>query len=388
VNARPVSRLEAILAIAMPLAFLAVAAMWAWPFVDDLPREGQQGDDWHFYKRLATSIVNGGLTIPAIDTYTLLPHGFLYNYFVAGVFAVFGINTSYVYVIQAALVGLAASLLWVAARRDTTAWGGAVLLLVVGGTLYLDFVTRLSFRLLSENLFLVMAAACLAALVAAERRRSLALSATAGALLGLAILSRTSALASALGLILVGAAAVGVRRGTTPAEVRLTPDATPAEVPLKADAPLVAVFVAGFAVAMCLLPLREYAAIGRPNFDLITHTQDWVQPPEGLAPKVDYYGRRLLFALGATDFVNPDYRPRPHWALIWLGVMGYLATRVWWRQWPTLLETCILVMLPLYLGPVWLFAGIDNYGGRMVAMAMPFAAVLAARFAGDVRERL
>lgn len=316
------------------------------------------------------------MTIPAIDTYTLLPHGFLYNYFVAGIFAVFGINTSYVYVIQAALVGVAASLLWVAARRETTAWGGTVLLLAVGGTLYLDFVTRLSFRLLSENLFLVLAAACLAVLVAAERRRSLALSATAGALLGLAILSRTSALASALGLILVGAAAGVARRLARPPKVRLKPDAT-----------LVATFAAGFALAMCLLPLREYAAIGRPNFDLITHTQDWVQPPEGLAPKVDYYGRRLLFAMGATDFVNPDYRPRPHWTLIWVGVMGYLATRLWWRRWPTLLETCILVMVPLYLGPVWLFAGIDNYGGRMVAMAMPFAAVLAARFAGDVRAR-
>ena len=316
------------------------------------------------------------MTIPAIDTYTLLPHGFLYNYFVAGIFAVFGINTSYVYVIQAALVGVAASLLWVAARRETTAWGGTVLLLAVGGTLYLDFVTRLSFRLLSENLFLVLAAACLAVLVAAERRRSLALSATAGALLGLAILSRTSALASALGLILVGAAAGVARRLARPPKVRLKP-----------DPPLVAKFAAGFALAMCLLPLREYAAIGRPNFDLITHTQDWVQPPEGLAPKVDYYGRRLLFAMGATDFVNPDYRPRPHWTLIWVGVMGYLATRLWWRRWPTLLETCILVMVPLYLGPVWLFAGIDNYGGRMVAMAMPFAAVLAARFAGDVRAR-
>jgi hypothetical protein len=133
---------------------------------------------------------------------------------------------------------------------------------------------------------------------------------------------------------------------------------------------------------------REWAAIGRPNFELITRTQDWVQPPDGMGARADYYGRRVLFMLGATGFVNPDYRMRPHWMLIWAGVAGYAVSRIRAREWPTLVEAAVIVWLPLYLGPVLLFAGIDNYGGRMVATVMPFAAILAGRFIGDLRLAL
>jgi hypothetical protein len=46
---------------------------------------------------------------------------------------------------------------------------------------------------------------------------------------------------------------------------------------------------------------------------------------------------------------------------------------------PDLVESSLLVFLPCYLGAVILVATIDNYGGRMVAAAIPFALVLAAR---------
>lgn len=357
-------RLEAALASAIPLVFLAVALIRVWPFADDVPFDGPQGDDWYFYKTLAASIVQGGLTMPGIESYVLVPHGFLYNYFVAAVFAVCGINTAYVYVAQAFLVGAACSLLWMAVRRQVTPSGGLLTLALTGIVVYLDFVRGLAFRLLSESLFVCLLAACLAALKSADDRRSRRRAAGAGALLGLAVLSRTSAVVAALGILAgYSAAALRTRRDRLP---------------------LAALLVFGFTVAMSLLPLREYAATGRPNLDLITNAGDWVRPPEGLAAMADYYGRRVLFMLGVPELVYPDYRPRPHWLLIWLGAAGYLRALVRLRRRPDTVEQAVLLFLPLYLGPVLLVAGIENYGGRMVAAAMPFAAVLAARFVGDV----
>ena len=368
-GAAPVGRVETALALAIPAVFFAIAVIKAWPFVDDVPLDGPQGDDWYFYKTVATSIVRDGLSVPTLGTYTLLPHGFLYNYFVAGVFSVFGVNAAFVYVIQAALVGASVSLLWLAARGGWSRAGGIAFLLLASVTLYVDFVQRLSFRLLSENLFLFLAAAFVLALAKADEHRSHAGALGAGALLGLAVLSRTSVLGWALGVVLGGAAVTLVRR---------RPPFT-----------MAAALAAGFVLAMCLLPLREYAAIGRANFDLITHTQDWVPAPVGLAARAEYYGSRVLFTLGATEFVNPDYRPRPHWMLIWAGAAGYLAARVWWRweRWPGAAEACVLAFIPLYLGPVLLVSGIDSYGGRMVAVAMPLAAVLIGALITEVGER-
>lgn len=357
-------RADTALALAIPLGFLLIAVARAWPFTDDVPFEGPQGDDWYFYKKLATSIVEGGLTMPGIESYVLVPHGFLYNYFVAAVFAVFGTATSYVYVVQTLLAGLACSLLWMAVRRRLTPAGGVATLVLTGVVVYVDFVRGLAFRLLSESLFLFLMAAFLAALGSADDRRSRARVFAAGVLLGLAVLSRTSTIVAGLG-ILAGYLAAALWR---PRERAAT----------------TALLVAGFVLAMGLLPLREYAATGRANVDLITNTGDWVRPPAGLAAMADYYARRAVFALGVPEFVLPDYRPRPHWLLMWLGVAGYLIALVRKRRWPDAVERCVLLFLPLYLGPVLLVAGIENYGGRMVAVAMPFAAVLAARFAGDV----
>ena len=350
-------------AIVVPLLFTAIVAWRVWPFVDDVPLQG--GDDWNFYKRLALTIVDGGLSIPGFHSYRLVPHGFLYNYFVAGVFAIFGANSAFVYVAQALLTGVAVSILWLIARASAPMTAAAALLLC-GATVFLDFTNRLNLRLLSENLFVFLAAGALWLIAVAVRRGQVPLAAGAGALLGLAVLSRTSVIAWAIGIALLGAWAA-VRGRIRPA--------------------MWIAFVLAFAIAMCLLPLREWVAVGYPNFDAITHSGDWIRPPADVLQWPAYYGRRLLFILGATSFLEPEYRLRPHWMLIWIGVAAYVITRIKWRVSPTAPEAAILLLLPLYLGPVWLVAGVGNYGGRMIATAMPFFALVAARWAGDYIQR-
>jgi hypothetical protein len=354
-------RIEFTAAMALPILFLIIGIARATPFVDDVPLEVPQRDDWFFYKQLAVSILDGGLSMPAIGSYVVLPHGFLYPYFLALVFAVTGVNAAYVYVIQSLLAGVSAVVLWRLVRRADAALVGIAFLIVEGTALYLDFVRRLAFKLLSENLFLILFAVFLLALARAWERRSEGGAALAGALLGLTVLSRTSISASAIGIIIL---------------VFLYRDAN-GRAPLR----FAMIFAASFAVAMLLLPLREYAAIGRPNFDLILNHSDWVPAPDGLPARAEYYARRLLFSFGFTGFVVQDFRFRPHWLLAWSGVAAYLFTRVRWRLAPTLIEAALLIFLPLYMGAVIAVATVDNYGGRMVAAAIPFALVLAGRAA-------
>lgn len=356
---RNLQRLELALAASLPILFLLIAVARAWPFVDDVPFDGPQGDDWFFYKKLAASIVSGGLSIPAIGSYVLVPHGFLYPYFLAGVFSIFGDNASIAYVVQATVVGISGVVLWSLVRRRMEPPTGIVFLVAIGAVLYLDFVRRISFKLLSENLFLFLFAIFLFVFARAYARRSNAGAALAGVLLGLTVLSRTSIAASALGIVLLACGYGPAKRETT----------------FNWGLAL----AAGFAVAMCLLPLREYAAIGRPNVDLILNNGDWVPAPAGIAARAEYYGRRVLFTLGATGFVIDEFRFRPHWLAIWCGVLAYIVMRIRSREWPPIAEAAVLIFLPLYLAPVIMVAGIENYGGRMVAAAMPFAAMLAGR---------
>lgn len=352
-------RLELAIAAGLPIVFVLLAVLKAWPLVDDVPLDGPQGDDWFFYRRLAASIMSGGLSMPGIDSYVLVPHGFLYPYFLAGVFSIFGDNASIAYVVQAALAGVSGIALWWLVRRRSEPMVGIVFLAAIGVVLYVDFIRRISFKLLSENLFLFLFAIFLVALARAYSRRSHAGAAIAGVLLGLTVLSRTSITASALGIVLLACAYGPARRETT-----LSWGLT---------------LAVAFAVTMCLLPLREYEAVGRPNFDLILNNGDWVPAPDGLVAQAEYYGRRVLFTLGATGFVMEEFRVRPHWFAIWCGAAAYLVARIRSRQWPTIGEAAVLIFLPLYLGPVIMVAGIENYGGRMVAAAIPFAALLAGR---------
>jgi hypothetical protein len=68
--------------------------------------------------------------MPALTTsYAGLPHGFLYIYFVALVFAVAGVNSTYVYIAQSAALGLSISLTYLAVRKWLTPFGGLAFLI-------------------------------------------------------------------------------------------------------------------------------------------------------------------------------------------------------------------------------------------------------------------
>ena len=95
-SATPIRTVIAVLLIGYPLLLGIPGLLRAWPFVDDVPLLAQPVDDWESYKLYAHSILRDGLGIPAVQglygsqALAGVPRAFFYNYFLAGLFFVFG----------------------------------------------------------------------------------------------------------------------------------------------------------------------------------------------------------------------------------------------------------------------------------------------------------
>lgn len=110
--------------IGLPLLLCAVVVIFTLlgvhrsaGFHDDVTQVDAGGDDWLMYKGMALSILDGGWTIPAVPRNYFRPGGFLYNYFVAAVFAATERNSVYVYLVQSVLLGISIAATTVAFQR-------------------------------------------------------------------------------------------------------------------------------------------------------------------------------------------------------------------------------------------------------------------------------
>ena len=302
------------------------------------------GDDWWTYHRYAVSVVHDGLSMPAVEGAYTRPGGFGYVYFVAACYAVFGVRSEVVYVIQAALLALAVIGFVVAFGRGLL-YG---LLLVV--FVYLDAFRFYTFRLLSENLLIVLLAALFIALDRLLSKRSSLAAAAVGLLCGACFLTRpnTVLLAPAWALLLVWQ-----KRDRRAIEQGL-------------------ILLAGLAAMAGLIVWRDYAAAGSLDLRVLTTTQDWPRPSAAL------YGKRILYVLGDLRALVPEFGALRHWYAAWAGVLLLLIQIVRRRQVDPL-DQAALVFLAAYYGPLIAVADITNYGIRMLVPAMPVVLYLGVR---------
>jgi 4-amino-4-deoxy-L-arabinose transferase-like glycosyltransferase len=362
-----------LLAALVPVAFLTAGLVRAAPFVDDVTPELSRGDDWLTYKRFAVSILEGGLSMPAVEGPYRRPGGFLYNYFLAGVFLVFGTNASYVYVVQCALLGLSVTLMFLAFRRYLKPVTGLAFLGALSAFMVVDVYRRYAFRLLSENLLVALLPAMFWLILRSRDRSSPALGAAAGVVAGLAFLTRPN-------LVLLG-----------PAVAILLLAYAPPRAAWRVALPLA--FAVAFFATAAAMPLRNHVASGTMRVPAVTTTNDWasgtrtVRPPsleltfENVRTAANYYGRRMLFAAGLMPAFVPEYRVRPHWLAAWGGALAFVWIAVRRRRlefWQALAASFVVV----YLVPLIAVAMIQNYGFRMIVPALP-AVILLAVYAGE-----
>jgi len=337
----------------LTILFGGLALARAWPFVDDVSPILSSGDDWLTYKTLAVSVVRDGPAMVGLNkAYGAVPHGFLYVYFVAMVFAITGINASHVYVVQSALLGLSVGLMHSAFRRTMSPLLGLALLASLLGLVYIDVYRLLSFRLLSENLYFPLAAATWVLLM---RDGRLSIAALAGACLGLTVLTRPSVvMAAALVLAIFIGRELFKRRWRHAIALML-----------------------GFALGLSPTVLRDWFATGQIGFQLVSNTGDWIRIWRApLADFVGALGQRIAFAFGWTSLMQPMFRSRPHWMALWILAAMYIPLKIWRRESFSVWEWSLGAYICGYIGPVILVADISSYGGRMVSTILPAVAVL------------
>lgn len=348
------------LALAVPLFFLTLAVVRAHPFVDDVSAANSAGDDWLTYKTLALSVVNGGLAMPgASGQYAVIPHGFLYVYFLAFLFSLFGANSAYVYVVQSFLCGVSASLTYAAVKRKFSPAVGILFLVALAGLMYVNVYRAIAFRLLSENLYFPLSAVALCFLLplfdAATKRRQ-TYSFFAGLTLGLIVLTRPSFILSAAAVLSVIFVHSRLRRVTL-------------RVPLAA--------AMGGLVGVSGNLARDYLASGRATFAIVSDTRDWIRiwnlPPVMFAQAL---ASRVMFALGMPQTVNFSYHRATHWVVLWVAFVVYLPWKLLTKRPVRAWEVVLYAYVVCYIAPVIAVADIFSYGGRMVSTILPVLLIL------------
>ncbi|HXI25092.1 MAG TPA: glycosyltransferase family 39 protein [Pyrinomonadaceae bacterium] len=361
---------------------LAIASYRAYPFNDNVNPTLSAGNDWLTYKENAVSILRNGLAMPKVASNYARPEGrpggFLYNYFVAAVFALTGINSTHVYLVQTVLLGFSVGLMALAFRPFLSQAIAAFYFLLLAGLFFLEVFCIYTFRLLSENLVILLLALFCFLAVQTMIKKSLGIAALAGVAAGMCALCRPNLVL--LPLVVTVLFAIYLSG--------------------KARLAIPAIFLIGALVVFALMPLRNYVATKQPSLSAITYTRDWDRPEIDLSTPITFkkiaaaisaaivfYGKRVLFCFGLTFFYLPIHWLRPHWIIIWAGAFLF-CRRAWQRRRLEFWQAFAITFVAVYLGPLIAVAQIYNYGVRMIVPVLPVLLVMAVAGFAPQLERL
>jgi Dolichyl-phosphate-mannose-protein mannosyltransferase len=349
------------------------AALWEpyryyrWPPHDDY-------EEYHYY---AVDVVEHGPAMRASPVPYVRPAGFLFVYFVALCYRVFGVHPPVVFVVQSAMLGASVALLFLAFRRGLGPPGQITLLGALAAFAFLDMGRHYARQLFSENLLIFcLALFCyLARLGFVEHRRWARIAALA--VLGAIPLTRPNALLFvpatlgwlalrgrgprlgrdlALGLVAMVAVfgAMGLRNHAAGGGwVMFTPTAWH-----MLDVPGYGYQLPGAEAVLGPVERRE----GALAVVWLTAHAVWHHPARVLPE----YARRILFVAGFLPLGQPTLRYRPHWMLMWSVLAVALAWRLRRGPRPGPMMELLLIWLAAYLGPLVAMSSIDNYGFRYV----------------------
>lgn len=369
-----------ILLVAIPIAATLIQIYRVWPFADDVPMALSSGDDWFMYKEIAQLILHKGIEIPrGIQVYGR-PAGFLYGYFVAAIFAVLGENSTMVYVVQAALLGVAVVILFLAFRDRFPRWMLLPVLVLQTSLMYWEVGRWFSMRILSENLLCILVPWAMFFLVRAYRSEKVVDLVLAGVFTGLCHLARPNAIlmmpfaAIVLAIYfrrnarpvrrLVGLFVLGAMLGTAPLVVRNV--YVTHTVSLKTFSPL---FIrpkkggtdwAYFLRAVGIKRKKPRRGSRRPD----------IANPKGMTFFVD----RALFVTGIRTYAGPA----PHWILMWLGV-AFFGVASYRRRRLEYEDALLAAMIVALLGPLIFGGTLTSYGARFMIGGTPLLLLLGLR---------
>lgn len=313
-------------------------------------------DDWNRYARHAIDINENGLLISNDSGNYLIPAGFLYNYFIALCFELFGENPAFVYCMQSALLGTTIALSYFIFRdflKPKTGWLLLIALIVLG---YLDIYLNYSFRLLSENLAIFTIMLFFLFLKKMLFFNTNRLQVLTGTLLGISQLTRPNIiLFSIIFLCFLIVLCVKNRKNIKKYWLVLI----------------------SYSIVISLLPLRNFIVTGDLFFlpadgnflDYMTRANS-TSTGDSFFNFLKYYFDKLIFCLGYLPILEAKYQIRPHWFIMWAGFMikiFFLVVRPIKIKWFELSLFSFVITFYLIL---ILIAPISNYGFRFVTPAL------------------
>ena len=361
------------LTVLLIIGLAAIGALYAarmialFPLEHDVEAANSMGDDWLVYHFNALSVLNDGLTLPAIDGPYRRPGGFGYVYFIAAVYAFAGVRSEAVYLVQGLLLIAGIAGMYAVFRPRLSPLAGLAFLLALAVFMYADVYRALTFRLLSENVLFPLFPALLYFVIKGESTAKRRYFALGGVVCGLCFLVRPNA-------IVLAPAAAGV--------ILLYKSSPAFSWRLRAAV----LFLAAFAAVASLLPLRNYLVTGRFAAPSLTTRADWsgasyanrpVPLMERAQRAVMQTARRVAYLVGIPQFLRPTFRVRPHWLVMWGGFIWYLYTLR--KRRPQFWEVLVLAMAFSYFAPIVEFGAIASYGGRMVVPGIPLILALATK---------
>lgn len=355
----------------IPLAVLRYQLVRWYPYAERINEATSSGDDWLAYKRQGVEILLHGWTLPSVTGNYTRPAGFLYNYFVAAVFGLFGINSTWVVIAQTTLIAAGAVVLYVTFAPHLSRGLGLLYLVALCALL---FHQRSHWHLLlSESLLLILVPFFFYFLCRSYESGSIPEAAAGGFAIGLGVITRPNILLIPL---LAGAVLwIFARRAG------------------KRATPLVVAFFAGWLAGQMPLAIRNVAVTQsispgtfNPAFEV---TADWTpihRVTTGQATRFEptvtphTYLDRLLFCFGiwrvdrgsGTGVIE-------HQLLIWIGALLF-AVLALGRRSLQMWQALVLVFVGGFVVPAVLFSGVENYNGRLVLPV--FGSVLLLAVAG------
>ena len=339
-----------ILALSILFVFAALSLIRLYPFENTLKENLNDMDDWCTYARYALDITNNGISMPSLNENYWAPAGFLYNYFIALSFYLFGENDVPVFIIQNFLLGLSVVFIYLTFRDKMKSLTSIAFLFTLFIFALVDVSKYYSFRLLSENLALFTMSAFFYCFNNGIEKNKLSLQILASALLGLSVLIRPNILPFE---ILIIAIAYFYYR--------------------KAGIHKFFLFILFLTVSSSLLAIRNYSVTGSIVFF----------PTQGISFgsqffshhdfSIGFYLRKIIFCFGFLTSLEPDFQWRPHWTMMWIGYFIYLFFRLRenkrfeiWEVTSHLFIFCYFSLL-IFIAPK-----LGSYGFRLLIPAIYF----------------
>jgi len=392
-----------ILAILVVVIFLALALVRLYPYENNLQTylKTETGNDWLAYTEFGLDIARNGILLPAVASSYNVPAGFLYNYFVALCFIIFGESLIPIYIIQHIMMGLAVALIYWTFRDKMNGLTGIMFLGVIFIFTLLDAGKYYVVRVLSENLMFFTISLFFFCFIRGIEKKNIKLQLFSAFLMGTIVLTRPETILFAAALILVVSLFYFQKR-------------------LKGFTYLV-LFITIMALGMSFLGIRNRLACGEweflPKGKGAFRQQGYPIPPSIDLSKIDtnplyarlnigsnispyleymrqepllffeYLFKKVLFSFGFLSILVPYFRWRPHWTLMWIGYFIYLFLRIRERKKFEMWEIVVHVYILCHMSILILYTNIGSYGFRRFISVTNFVLLFSFLALDKVRKR-